>query len=650
MIILFLIASAFCFTIPGIFLITKSKIQSSFWEKVVLGTIVGFIFFTFLSYFSLILNLQFLSLLTPLVINIISLKQILKMPSQITYLPKIRLLFLLSIFLFGVIGQLLVIAPSGLNLKGDLVFWSSHAHDGSWHIALMEEIKKGYPLQNPIYAGEKLVNYHFFSDIAPAVFSKYFKFSTLDLYFRFFPLFFSILLGAIVYLLGVKLGGFTAGIWGLIFTYFAGSFGYIVTYFKNQTIGGESIFWASQIQSSVGNPPQIASFIIVLAFLYLFHYFIAKKDKVIFFTLVFLAGMLIEFKVYGAVVLLGSLSLVGIWQLIRKGKSSIFLLSIASCILSAILYLPNSQHSASFLIFEPWWFIRTMVVAPDKLNWLDLELRRQTYIAESNWKRVIQLELTAFLIFFFGNLGMRFLGLWHLVKSLKTVFKNYFNLLFLSIIVVSFVLPLLFLQKGVASNTIQFFQYFLLLSGIAAAVTTAKLISTVNPIIFKTAISILIITLAIPTQVALIYSFYNRQPFTKIQGQELTALEFLKQNTDKNSIVLTPPYNKYLDLKENVPDIWDWSDTAFVSAFSARRTYLADLEQVDIMGYDLKSRKFIQERTFIESDPTAFTKLLKQENIDFIYFPKALKPAVELSQTTLRQVYSNDASEVWEVK
>lgn len=215
--------------------------------------------------------------------------------------------------------------------------------------------------------------------------------------------------------------------------------------------------------------------------------------------------------------------------------------------------------------------------------------------------------------------------------------------------IISFILPLLFLQKGVASNTIQFFQYFLLLTGIAAALTTAKLISKVNPIIFKTAISIFIIALAIPTQIALIYSFYNREPFTKIQSRELAALEFLRKNTHTSSVVLTPPYNKYLDLKEAVPNIWDWSDTAYVAAFSARRTYLADLEQVDIMGYDLETRLSIQEKVFAETDPLIFTSLLTENGIDYLYFPKPLKPKINLHETIQKQVYTNDVVEIWKV-
>lgn len=393
----FLLAVLFCFTLPGIFLLTKSKFNFSFWEKTILGTVLGFTFFTLLTYFLLVISLSFLLIPIILLIDILCIKKNWTLRPNINIFPKKKIIILALILLFGITGQMLVISPSGLNLNADIVFWSSHAHDGSWHIALMEEINKGtFPLQNPIFAGEKLVNYHFFSDIAPAVFNKYFKLSSLDLYFRFFPLFFSLLLGLNAFLLGRKLGNsFLSGIWASVFTYFAGSFGYIVTYLDNGKLGGESLFWASQIQSSTGNPPQIAAFVILLTFLYLFSIFIEQKRSISMMLICsILAGSLIVFKVYGGAVLLGSLAILGVWQILSTHKAQIFLLFIVSCTISLVLYLPNTSKTASFLIWEPWWFIRTMVVAPDKLNWLDMELRRQTYIAESNWKRVIQLELT----------------------------------------------------------------------------------------------------------------------------------------------------------------------------------------------------------------------------------------------------------------
>lgn len=645
-VILFLIASIICFTIPGIFLLKKSQIKLSFWENFILSTTSGFILFTLLSYLLLVLKVHFLLLPIIFLIGIITLKRF-RLPRKIPFPTKSKLILLFLVFVIGIVGQMLIIAPSGSIRNGDLVFWSSHGHDGLWHIALMEEYNKGYPLQNPVFAGERLVNYHFFSDIALADFNKYFGFSQLDLYFRFFPLIFSILLGGLSFILGSRLGGsFMAGLWASIFTYFAGSFGYILTYMQNKTIGGESIFWASQIQSSIGNPPQIISSVIVLAFLILFLDLL--KEKRGFFICMLLASSLIVFKVYAGVVLLLSLALVGLWQLVRERRFQILILFILSTIISLILYLPNTLASNKFLIWEPWWFIRTMIVAPDRLNWLDHELRRQTFIAENNWKRVFQLELTAFLIFVFGNLGMRFLGIAYLIKTIKSIFRNYFNLLFLLIITISFVAPLLLLQKGVASNTIQFFQYALLLMGIAAGIITAQLITKIKSDALKIIISILVVILSIPTQVSLIYGFYNRLPFTKISSVEMAALSFLKNKTNPASIILTPPYNKYLDLKKNIPDIWDWFDTSYVAAFSSRRTYLSDTEQVDIMGYNLEERLKFQGNIFKES-PDGLEQKLKEKKINYIYFPIAVKPEADLNKTSLKRVFSNSEIEIWQI-
>lgn len=393
-------------------------------ERILIGSIVGFTAFTLLSYILIVLKIPVLIIPITLLAIALALKSILEMVKKIKIRFSLQTIILLAVFVIGIAGQLAVIAPSGRIINGDLVFWSSHGHDGMWHIALMEEIKKGWPFQNPVFADEKLVNYHFFSDVAPAVISKYLPLNDLDLYFRIFPFIYSLFLGVSAYYLTKRItGSFTASIWAVIFTYFAGSFGYLIN-------KGESVFWATQIQSASGNPPQIVSDFLVLTFLYFIFQFIQKRDKSSLVISILILGTLTEFKVYAAIVLLGATLLSGIWQV-----------AIPAGILAAILYLPNSAGGASFLIFQPWWFIRTMIVEPSRLNWVDLELRRQTYIYEHNWKRVISIELMGFLIFFFGNLGMRFIGLWDFMKSAKNALKIRFNLLFILIPLISLVLP-----------------------------------------------------------------------------------------------------------------------------------------------------------------------------------------------------------------
>ncbi|MBI2600841.1 hypothetical protein HYW42_02710 [Candidatus Daviesbacteria bacterium] len=645
--LIFLFVTFIFFLCPGLYILSKANLNLHPVEKYTLSVLVGFILFTVLSYTALILKIAFLPFLLGGSL-LLTRKELLQNIKALKELNINKLIILLFIFLVGIAGQMAIIAPSGISLGNDLVFWSAHGHDGAWHIALMEEIKRGFPLQNPVFAGERLVNYHFFSDITPAFFNKYFDLNPLDLYFRFFPLLYSFLLGSAAFSLGRIIGKtFSSGIWTVIFTYFAGSFGYIVTIIQDRGIGGEGIFWSSQIQSTIGNPPQIIASILVLTIFILLYFYIKEQRLVNSLMLILLISTLPVFKVYGGVVIFLSLGLVGIWQLIKSKRVNIFKILIPSGLLSALLYLPNSSQSQNFLIYEPWWFIRTMIVSTDKLNWLDLELRRQTYIAENNWKRVIQIETTGFLIFLFGNLGIRFLGFWYLIKKIKQVFADYFLLMLLFTILTSLILPLIFLQKGVASNTIQFLQYFLLLMGIIAGVTVSSLLKRLN-LALKVLISSIIIAIAVPTQVGLIYDFYKNPPTSKISKQELEALNYISQSTPKNSVLLTPPYNQYLNLKTSPPSIWDWFDTSYVAAFSKRRVFFADTEQVDIMGYEYQPRQNIQKQIYLD-DSLYNKELLSEKKINYLYFPKVLKPKFDLEKSSLKKIYENQEVEVWSV-
>jgi hypothetical protein len=646
--ILFAILSIICFTIPGLLILSKVKKQFDDFENFFLSTVAGFVFFTLLSYFLWVLQIHFLLLVVIVILNLFYFKVIRKLPNFTFKISK-HSLILQTIFLFGVLGQLAVIAPSGLTVNGDILFWSAHGHDGPWHIALAEEIKKGYPFQNPVFAGEKLVNYHFFSDITLSDFNNLFKLPLFDLYFRFFPLLFSILLGGTAFILGKRMTNSNlGGYWAAIFTYFVGSFGYIATLNKNGTIGGESIFWGTQIQSSIGNPPQIISNFLVLALLtFLFIYF-KQKSWTLFGICVTIAGSLVLFKIYAALAVFGALTIVSIWEFISQRKFYVSLLLILSCGLSAILYFPNSAMAGAFLIWEPWWFIRTMIVTEGRLDWLDHELRRQTYIYENNLKRVIQLEVTAFMIFFFGNLGIRFIGLFSFVKMLINLFRNNFNLLFILIILISLIFPLLYLQKGVAGNTSQSLQYFILLFGILAAITISELFTKVKNMFFKILITIIIIVIGLPTQAGLLYEFYSRPAFAKISRDEIVALNLLKENSPSNSIILTPPYDQYLDLKSSTPQIWDWFDSAYVAAISGRRTYFSDYEQVDIMGYDYKDRYKLQQEIFTATSSDIVIPKLRENNISYIYFPKTLAPKFEPNEN-LEIFYQSPTVEIWKV-
>lgn len=602
-----------------------------------MGSIVGFAGLTLAGYILIVLKVPILFIPIIIVSLILGWKKLIKAFKSIKLKFDRKTLIILTIFIIGISGQLAIISPSGRTINGDLVFWSSHAHDAAWHIALVDEIQRGWPLQNPVFAGQKLVNYHFFSDIMPALLGKYLPVTDFDLYFRIMPFIYSLFFGASAYFLTRKMtGNFSASIWAVIFSYFGGSFGYIATYIKDRTFGGESIFWASMPQSSSGNPPQIIADFLVMAFLYFVYSYITTKNKWSLISSILILGTLTEFKIYGALVLFAATLFGALWQI-----------AIPSLLLGAVLYLPNSSGSTSFLIFQPWWFIRTMIVDPGRLNWLDLEHKRQTYIFEHNWKRVISIEVSGFLIFFFGNLGMRFIGFWDYLKFVKTSFKNKFNRIFVMTILISLIIPLLFLQKGVAPNTIQFLQYFILLLGILAGISTANILRAVGRPVYQYILATLIIVMMIPTQIALLYQFYSRPPLAKISAAEITALSFIKNNTDIDAVILTPEANPYIKQNGPISNIWAWTDTAYVAALSDRREYFSDKEQVDIMGYDFSGRESSRKTIFESKDPKIVREKIKETGVNLVYFPKPLEPKVNFGNLGLNLIFENSDVEVW---
>ncbi len=648
--IIFLILALFCFTFSGFLILRKFLNDLDDLEKFTLSSVFGLVIFTLSAYVLAALHLRFLMWVFP----VAGLWTLVKYKKELTFKLKIthKIIFLL-VFVIGVIGMVAVNAPSGFFYKDGIYFYSSHGHDGVWHLALMESLKtSNFPFQNPELAGSKLQNYHFFVDLLMSEFSRVFNFSSLDIYFRFMPIVFATLLGFGSFIF-VRCWSKSeiAGIWAMILTYFAGSFGYLLYIPTHKSLGGESIFWVSQTQSVLGNPPHVAAFIIVTAFLFCLLKYLTGRKFVYFILCAILGGSVIEFKVYAGVLILGGLLVAGIYDLLIKKVFKTMLLFLVTLIIALMIYLPNSQNSQDFLVWQPWWFIRTMVVATDRLNWLDLELRRQTYIAELNWKRVIQVETTAFLIFLFGNLGMRFLGFWTLIRKIKD-YRQTFNIFFVFITMASFLIPVFFLQKGVAWNTIQFNQYFLLLFGFLAAISVVELLSFVKNNSLKVIISFVVIALAIPTQLGLLWQFYSNYPLSKISNEEIEALNFLKNEGNSGAIVLTAPFNKYERDKYNKPPIpiYAWYDTGYVPAFSRKLTLISDEEQVNIMGYDVS--KLLQERkeAFESKDFHDMNAFLKKYNVSYIYLVWNQQIATSSSYLNADLVFQNKDAKVFKIR
>lgn len=656
LLILFLFVSLFFFTFPGfgIIRILKIKLPGRL-DLYALSTVLGISSFTLLTYLASFLHTRDLIWVFVFFGVIIVIKNISHLPAVFTEIFKKNNSFFILVLIIGVLGMVSVNAASGLKYSQGILFWSAHGHDGIWHVSLIEQMRKeNFPFSDPEYANQKLQNYHFFIDLLLSEVARILHFSILDLYFRLMPTLLSLLLGISSFVFVRRwTGNFLSGLWSIVFVFFFGNFGFVVTLLRNGNLNGESVFWIPQLFSVQGNPPQAAAVLMLTVLTYCILAFLRDRERNFFLPIVIIGSAIVEFKVYAGVVVLGALFLVGVCELIKRSCWPIFLF-ISILIPAAIFSLPNSSQARNFLIFEPWWFIRTMVVASDKLNWLDLELKRQTYIYEHNLKRVVQVELTAFLIYVAGNLGVRIVGLWQIIRPLLTgkFFRDSFDLFFFTVILLSFGIPLIFLQKGVAYNIIQTSQYALLFLGFLSALTMSEIFCKVKQKWVVICISLVVIVLGIPTQIGLLWGFYSHPPTAVVTSGQIKALKYLKEKSKDSDIVLTFPYDQYKKERysNSLLPINVWSDTGYVSAISARKTLIADQEQLEIMGYSAGELFTERKEVFQSRDYILVNNFLKKYKIDYMYLEEGESFATDSAQININLIYNENNIRIYRVK
>ncbi|EKD90469.1 MAG: hypothetical protein ACD_31C00005G0095 [uncultured bacterium] len=661
---IFIVLALMTYYIPGFLIIKKSPQKLEGQEIISLSFCLGFVLFVLTAFFLAFLNLRVLML--PLLLvsaGFAAYKYKWEVFSPFKILGRDRILtilLLLAIFIQGIINF-----PSGFKYQDGMLFWSSQGHDGVWHIVLENEVKRGLPLMNPVFSGEELYNYHYLIDVVMGEYGRIYSFfNVFDLYFRFFPVLLSFMIGMGVYALVKRWQGIPQIAYlALFFTFFCGSFGYIVTYLRDGNIlGGETVFWAAQGNTILGNPPHASSWALLPAFFLAYLFLTKHRNKFWFITAFLIGSILASFKVSGGVVMLAGLGVASIIDLIVNKKFTIVLLTAFLTISNYLILKSMTRGAEGFLMFLPWWFIRTMVVAGNRLDWIDLENKRQFYMELGGIRgtlRVLQFETTAFLIFLLGNMGMRVLGFTEIFRryilNFKTTIFNLFEISLFVSMMTGLIIPLLFVQKGIIYNNIQFMQYYLLIFGFFAAISTYKILNLIKLKVFKVLVFLIIGVFSVPTVLGNINEFYgpNSNPLAIISNAELEALNHLKAVSGPDDVILNLPYNKYLQDKVRFQPkpIYTWYSTGYISALTERRTYLSSEEQVLIQDYPVEERREKAKEFFEGEDYLTNRAFLAKYNIKFVYLPKKeLEKPFDFEKNGLIKSFENAEIIIYTVK
>lgn len=556
---------------------------------------------------------------------------------------KIKILPILVIILSTILFSLTMFR-SGLKYQYGLGFWGPNGHDAIWHLSLINQLKQQVPPQNPIYSGSALQNYHWGFDLLVATISNLTKLDPSLLYFQILPIIFSLLIGFLSFKLAFLVTkNNTTSIFFVLLNYLTGSFGWIFTLITSHQIGGESLFWSMQSVSTLLNPPFALSIILILVGLILWHKHRSSNSFKWAILIGLIFGLLSCIKVYAGILVGLALSFYWLFNAIKSKK--IFGFNFYICLTTGlisllILALLGVLKGNQLLEFKPFWFTHSMIESIDKLYLPRLASFRSN---QTNLIISIILEIGLVFIFLIGNLGTRVLGFFTVFsKIIKNKISDFDKLLF-PIFIFSFLIPLLFIQKGTAWNTIQFFYYFLFFANFYLA----QFLSTLW-IKYKL-LTLIIILISVITSFGTLRDYLGNPSPSALPPAEITALNFLKDQP--NGYVLTYPYDKYKKDKMTTPlPLYAYETTAYVSAFSHKQTFLEDEMNLDITGFNWKQRRKEVETFFSTKNVSLGRGILLNNQITYIYIINNQNFLLSMEDLGLDEIFNQGQVRIYKVR
>ena len=554
------------------------------------------------------------------------------------------------IILIGSIVWTLTMFRSGLMGSSGINFFGANGHDGIWHLAVINSLSSGN-LENPVMAGETIKNYHIGFDVLVALLHKITTIDISILYFQILPFIFSFLIGLLVYqfVFNWKKDE-TKSLWATSFVYFSGSLGFLVTLYKDGVVSGESVFWSQQSVSTLINPPFALSLVLILSGL-----IAVQKKKILLPILLF--GILLQIKAYAAILVLAGLFAVAFYSYFILNTKYYIQVFIGSLILNVILLFAIPNDNVSVFSFMPFWFLETMMSYGDRLG------IEKYYSAMTNYKlgyvyfKLVASYTVALSIFLIGNMGLRIISAKYYLDLLKKKIKlDYIDIFITTILFVSVLIPMFFVQVGTPWNTIQFFYYFLFFTAIISGIILGGFIKDLK-VQSKYIVYILIVFIFSINAWVTLQHYLPKVSQAILPKEEVEALLFLKKLED--GTILTYPFDEYRakEAANNPPrPLYLYESTAYVAYYSDKKMFLGDEVNSNIMGYDWKNRRKEILNFFATQDKTEAKKFLKDNNIRYLYLtrdnPNSMGSRMYLSpgDLDLDTIYENPKISIYEYK
>ncbi|MBI2031373.1 MAG: hypothetical protein HYT08_02040 [Candidatus Levybacteria bacterium] len=637
----FLFAIFVAFYIPGDLILGKIKQNlPTFFERIVACFIVGFTLWAYQGVVFGYLNARYLTyaylglcifLWAKNRLNIKTIQKIFKIPA--ICFPKNKLSYiLLFIFVVGIFGQVQKFWVAG-NLASDGIhIFAAAGDDALWHTALISQLARRFPPFQPGLVNEIVHNYHYWSNLVIAELVRVFHLPILQTQYQYMYLLMSLLLGGVAYTLAKKLNFSGYGVILLVYLqYFSSDILYLFTFVTARTFN----FSIGALEGGVEfleNPPRAFSIVIALCGILFLKLWLQDKKLRTGIITALLFGSIIGFKAHTAIPVYIGIAILSLLLIIKR-EIKMLLMPILTAVLALFVYLPVNISSGK-LILTPFWITRDFAVHPD-LHLSTLELARQTYALHANWLQALRMDITMLFLFLLSQFGIKNVG-WIPVGGIIKKLGLPLYLFLYAAMISGVILGTFFYQESGGANIFNFFLASSLLLSIPMAFLLGRLLN-IN-VWVRILLVFLLLAVTIPRWMqrnqSFLYYFKLTSPI--IDTDELRAMDFVRNNTDSEEVVLV--FNE---------GSWD-SRYPYVSAFTQRDMYLSGqwiLESHNILEF--KDREKVRKIILASKDVNQVKKLLKENNISILYFYG--KPVFNegLKEINLIKIFENDTTTIY---
>lgn len=410
-----------------------------------------------------------------------------------------------------------------------------HDQDGALHISMINELIHRFPPMDPGFAQNRLTAYHFFYNYSASVIAILLRVSPETVHFRIFPILLSILWPWTTFLIGKRLfRSNIAALFIVFFTMFGASFSMFVAWFYHIPISFNSGLGILQPPGSLLNPPYASSVVVLLLGIYALLRFEETKSSRWLIPITVCFGIVIGYKVYAGIVGLAGL---GVYVLLRLKQYhlKIAFTGIAALLIAFSIYWPFTGTSVSFIGATLWV---PHEIARNALPFLRYDNAISEYGRLFDPIRPILLEMKVLAYFIVGNLGLRLFGLVALLYiCIKQKEKQVMMLTISAMTIVSFYIPLMYMQSLKPYEISQMFNYTMLLLSLPTGYFFAWVVGKV-PRYIGIGIALVVLGFSLPQLIIADYANFITLPEQTITGDEYRMYKQIRKDNIEGKALL----------------------------------------------------------------------------------------------------------------